>query len=210
MGIRMKKEIIKARVAEVKLARKFRSNDDIANKVGVSLRTLERAIAGAEIGIANALNIAQGLGMEAPKLVMEEDVYGYRTKWPVPIMVNETILEIPDFPNNCPKSIVLMEIVAIRMRSDSDDVHRSVLGYGTLAEETLYTLISNWAGGGFAELMKWGGIAETDQVVFDENRGLAIGDRSEEYPKLVIGFSGCKVRIEFTSPRSETGVVPIE
>lgn len=91
----------------------------------------------------------------------------------------------------------LDEIVAVR-QSDGSAI---VLGYGSLAEDALYLLIDGFAGGGFAALMRWGGVEPETGFSYDPDQGLLIGP--EERPRLIVGRSGCRVRLTFATPRDE-------
>ncbi len=94
-------------------------------------------------------------------------------------------------------TVALDEIVAVRV-SDGSTV---VLGYGSPAEESLYLLIDGYAGGGFAALMRWGGVEPETGFSYDPERGLLIGP--ENRPRLVVGRSGCRVRLTFETGRDD-------
>lgn len=161
----------------------------------VSEETAEFLAAGMEVDIKELIK-SDNRGRDA--MVSEYDL-----EFPVPTMFSKNMLAIPDTPDNCPTSIILKEIVAIHQPTRG----LTVLGYGDLTEESLFILMAHWVGGGFDALMEWGGIGENDSFVFDSTMGLAIGSQSEDSPKLIIGFSGCEIRFEFTHPRSQSGLV---
>ena len=94
-------------------------------------------------------------------------------------------------------AVELDEIVAVR-RSDGSAL---VLGYGSVAEEALYLLIDGYAGGGFAALMNWAGVQPESGFSYDPEQGLLIGPEGQ--PRLVVGRSGCRVRLTFETGRKD-------
>ena len=96
-------------------------------------------------------------------------------------------------------TIELHEIVAVR-QSDGGAL---VLGYGTVAEDALYLLVDGYPGGGFAAVMRWAEVTPEDGFSYDPERGLLVGP--EDRPRLVVGRSGCRVRLTFASPRTGPG-----
>ncbi len=94
-------------------------------------------------------------------------------------------------------TVALDEIVAVR-QSDGSAL---ILGYGSVAEESLYLLIDGFAGGGFAALMRWGGVEPETGFSYDPELGLLVGP--EDRPRLVVGRSGCRVRLIFATGRDE-------
>ena len=125
---------------------------------------------------------------------------------PVPVMLKRETILVPAERRKCPRSITLMEIVAVR----ASDQRAITLGYGDLKRETLSQLLDNWAGGGLEEFMEWAGIDDDDSFFFDKTSGFSIGKQSDKHPKAVVGFSGCKVRFEFSTPRSPSLPVRVE
>ena len=94
-------------------------------------------------------------------------------------------------------AVELDEIVAVR-RSDGSAL---VLGYGSVAEEALYLLIDGYAGGGFAAVMLWAGVQPESGFSYDPELGLLVGPK--ERPRLVVGRSGCRVRLAFETGRND-------
>ena len=96
-------------------------------------------------------------------------------------------------------SVELDEIVAVRQSDGS----AQVLGYGSIAEEALYLLIDGFAGGGFGALMTWANAEPETGFSYDPELGLAVGP--EGRPRLVVGRSGCRVRLSFETGRNDPG-----
>ena len=94
-------------------------------------------------------------------------------------------------------TVELDEIVAVRQ----SDRRLMVLGYGSNTEDALYLLVDGFAGGGFAALMRWGGAEPETGFFYDPERGLLVGP--EGRPRLVVGRSGCRVRLTFETGRND-------
>ena len=94
-------------------------------------------------------------------------------------------------------TVELDEIVAVRQ----SDRRVMMLGYGSNAEDALYLLIDGFSGGGFAALMRWGGAEPETGFSYDPERGLLVGP--EGRPRLVVGTSGCRVRLTFETGRND-------
>lgn len=99
-------------------------------------------------------------------------------------------------------SIELEEITAHRFSDDAV----TVLGYGTLEQYQLITLMKKWAGGGLRELLDWGGTNSSNALfVYKPGLGFLVGPKGE--PFMLISGSGSRVRLEFITGRSEELVV---
>ena len=115
---------------------------------------------------------------------------------PVPAAISRDIVH--EGPDGC-GSIELDEIVAVRQ----SDRRVMVLGYGSTAEDALYLLIDGFSGGGFEALMQWGDIQPESGFSYDPERGLLVGP--EGRPRLVVGRSGCRIRLTFETGRNDPG-----
>ena len=207
MTIKFDSKIIRDRIEDLRRYQEI-SNKSLSQKASVSLPVFEKALAGKDIGYRSAKRIAEALGRSIEEFEGKEDVSN-NFRFLVPVLLGRKALSVANWnnpANSCPRGFDLLEIIAVR----TVDGENTVLGYGDIKdmkEDTLYRLMDSWPGGGFEELMKWGGVEETDRFVFTEGYGFGIGSFEEKSPRLVIGFSGCKIRFEYLSQRDGHGIV---
>lgn len=162
------------------------------NKVNVRPITARFIATGMGLEVNDILNISsEGRNEDTPKAST-----GYHA---VPAVLTSDILyQGPDRM----ASIELEEITAHRFSDDAV----TVLGYGTLEQYQLITLMKKWAGGGLSELLDWGGTNSSNALfVYKPGLGFLVGPKGE--PFMLISGSGSRVRLEFITGRSEELVV---
>lgn len=169
------------------------THEQLAEKIRISTRTIQRALAGNSLRLSTIYAIAEGLGVGVEEIVKIESSRPRGPRVVMPVIFNNSIVTGPE-QGVCAE---LYEIIAIRQA----DSHPVVLGYvADLDEWTIVNLLQR-VPGGLRAFEKWGNLGDDAIYKFDPELGMLIGTAAS--PQVTIGRSGCRVQFSIHEPRPD-------